>query len=98
MTKNKIEDIIANRSLNLFTDEITSKEQLASRIESYSTMEARISEGKFQLGGKVNGRTKNMSHFLKNHKMMMNQTVYYAKDGVAYKSNDPRNIETFEAG
>ena len=39
--------MIANRSLNAFTSDLASKEQLVASLKSVATMEKRISKGKF---------------------------------------------------
>ena len=39
--------MIANRNLNVFSSDLTSKEQLEASLKSVATMEKRISKGKF---------------------------------------------------
>ena len=67
--KHKIETIIANRNLNIFTDQLTTKEHMANTIYSTSTMALKISEHKFQKAGQQ--KFANKSQFLKNRKVMM---------------------------
>ena len=45
--RQRIEDVIANRNLNVFSSDLTSKEQLDASLRSVATMEKRISKGKF---------------------------------------------------
>ena len=68
---------------------------MEATIASTSTMERRISEGKFGEIGQQGGLA-GKSHFQKNRKMTMNQPVYYKKDGVTYKTVDPKIIMSLE--